>query len=156
MPETIILKIPKSDYEHQKPKSRLPRLKPEITTKVVTALAIWLSVGRWVWQYRLFSMWTCWVLGWHMAHTAITGCVLCHTLGNTLRNAPTWHYEGTVPNICTVFFCDHVSYIMKNCATCHNRWGHSAVNFHISLPFLTLWLTSCKVYKFYYFDCNSL
>ena len=39
-----------------------------------------------------------------MAHTAITGCVLCHTLGNTLRNAPTWHYEGTVPNICTVFF----------------------------------------------------
>ena len=37
MPETIILKIPKSVYEHQKPKSRLPRLKPEITTKVETA-----------------------------------------------------------------------------------------------------------------------
>ena len=55
------------------------------------------------------------------------------------------------------FFCDHVSCTArKNCATCHNRWGHSAVNFHISLPFLTLWLTSCKVYKFYYFNCNSL
>ena len=39
MPETIISKIPKSDYEHQKPKSRLPRLKPEITTKVVTAFS---------------------------------------------------------------------------------------------------------------------
>ena len=45
----------------------------------------------------------------HMTHTAMTGYVLCHTLGNALRNAPTWHYEGTVPDISTGFFCDHVS-----------------------------------------------
>ena len=79
-PETIISKIPKSDYEHQKPKSRLPRLKPEITTKVVTALAIWLSVGRWVWQYRPFSMWTCWVLGvTHGTHCYYRVCTLSYT-----------------------------------------------------------------------------